>query len=139
MANSLEVRSPLLDHEVIEFAATLPSEFKYRSGTSKYLLKRYTERRVPGSAVHRPKMGFSIPVASWLRGELRSTAEDLLLTDRALGRGYFNPDQVRGMWARHQAQQRNHSHHLWALMMLELWHRLFVDQTPSLTPPDRIG
>lgn len=139
MANSLEVRSPLLDHEVIEFAATLPSEFKYRHGTSKYLLKRYAAQRVPTSAVHRPKMGFSIPVASWLRGELRATGEDLLLTDRALGRGYFNPDHVRGMWARHQAKQQNHSHHLWALMMLELWHRLFVDQTPSQTAPDRTG
>lgn len=138
MANSLEVRSPLLDHEIIEFAATLPSEFKYRHGTSKYLLKRYAERRAPTSVIHRPKMGFSIPVASWLRGELRGTAEDLLLTDRALGRGYFNPDHVRGMWSRHQARQQNHSHHLWALMMLELWHRLFVDQAPALTPPDTV-
>lgn len=139
MANSLEVRSPLLDHEVIEFAATLPSELKYRHGTSKYLLKRYAERRVPASTVHRPKMGFSIPVASWLRGELRATGEDLLLSDRALGRGYFNPDHVRGMWVRHQAKQQNHSHHLWALMMLELWHRLFVDQVPSQAPPDHLG
>jgi asparagine synthase (glutamine-hydrolysing) len=138
MANSLEVRSPLLDHEVIEFAATLPSELKYRHGTSKYLLKRYAERRAPASAIHRPKMGFSIPVASWLRGELRGTAHDLLLTDRALGRGYFNPDHVRGMWNRHQARQQDHSHHLWALMMLELWHRLFVDQAPTPTPPDTL-
>jgi asparagine synthase (glutamine-hydrolysing) len=139
MANSLEVRSPLLDHEVIEFAATLPSEFKYRHGTAKYLLKRHTERRAPASGIYRPKMGFSIPVASWLRGDLRATAEDLLLSERALGRGYFNPDHVRGMWNRHQALQQNHSHHLWALMMLELWHRLFVDRSPTPEPPGLAG
>lgn len=136
MANSLEVRSPLLDHRVIEFAAGLPSDLKYRDGTSKYLLKRFAERRVPASAVHRPKMGFSIPLASWLRADLRATAEDLLLSDRAIGRGYFAPDQVRRLWARHQARSHDHSHHLWALMMLEQWHRLFVDQTPTPTAPE---
>ncbi|HEY7652061.1 MAG TPA: asparagine synthase (glutamine-hydrolyzing) [Methylomirabilota bacterium] len=139
MANSLEVRSPLLDHKVIEFAATLPSDLKYRNGISKYLLKRYAAQRAPASAIYRPKMGFSIPVAHWLRGELRATAEDLLLSDRAMGRGYFDPEHVRAMWGRHQARRRNHSHHLWALMMLELWHRLFVDRSPTATAPDSVG
>jgi asparagine synthase (glutamine-hydrolysing) len=139
MANSLEVRSPLLDHKVIEFAATLPSDLKYRNGISKYLLKRYAAQRAPASAIYRPKMGFSIPVADWLRGELRATAEDLLLSDRAMGRGYFDPEHVRAMWGRHQARRRNHSHHLWALMMLELWHRLFVDRSPTATAPDSVG
>ncbi len=131
MANSLEVRSPLLDHEVIELAATLPPDMKYRKGTSKYLLKRYAERRVPRSVVHRPKMGFSIPLAAWLRGELRPLAEELLLSDRTRERGYFRPETVQAMWTRHQNGRRNHAHHLWALMVLELWHRLFVDQTPG--------
>jgi asparagine synthase (glutamine-hydrolysing) len=135
MANSLEVRSPLLDHHVIEFAATLPSDLKYRRGTSKYLLKRYAERRVPPSVIHRPKMGFSIPLAAWLRGELRPLAADLLLSDRALERGYFQPDAVRAMWSRHQEGRRNQAHHLWALMMLEMWHRLFVDQAPLASAP----
>jgi asparagine synthase (glutamine-hydrolysing) len=129
MANSLEVRSPLLDHHVIEFAAGLPSEMKYHGRTSKYLLKRFAERRVPPSVIHRPKMGFSIPLASWLRGELRPMAEDLLLSERALGRSYFQPETIRGMWTRHQEGQRNHAHHLWALMVLELWHRMFVDES----------
>jgi asparagine synthase (glutamine-hydrolysing) len=131
MANSLEVRSPLLDHHVIEFAASLPSEMKYHGRTSKYLLKRYAQRRVPASVIHRPKMGFSIPLAAWLRGELRPMAEDLLLSGRALGREYFNPTTVRQMWTSHQEGRRNHAHHLWALMALEMWHRLFIDQTPS--------
>jgi asparagine synthase (glutamine-hydrolysing) len=129
MANSLEVRSPLLDHHVIEFAAGLPSEMKYHGRTSKYLLKRFAERRVPPSVIHRPKMGFSIPLASWLRGELRPMAEDLLLSERALGRSYFQPETIRGMWTRHQEGQRNHAHHLWALMVLELWHRMFVEES----------
>jgi asparagine synthase (glutamine-hydrolysing) len=129
MANSLEVRSPLLDHHVIEFAAGLPSEMKYHGRTSKYLLKRFAERRVPPSVIHRPKMGFSIPLASWLRGELRPMAEDLLLSERALGRSYFQPETIRGMWTRHQEGQRNHAHHLWALMVLEMWHRMFVDES----------
>ena len=136
MANSLEVRSPLLDHRVIEFAAGLPSDMKYRGGVSKYLLKRHAERRVPPSVIHRPKMGFSIPVADWLRGELRATAEDLLLSERAMGRGYFDDGAVRAMWTRHQGRVRDHSHHLWALMMLELWQRLFVDQAPAPTAPE---
>ncbi|MGE5857274.1 MAG: asparagine synthase (glutamine-hydrolyzing) [Solirubrobacterales bacterium] len=129
MANSLEVRSPLLDHHVIDFAAGLPSEMKYHGRTSKYLLKRFAERRVPPSVIHRPKMGFSIPLASWLRGELRPMAEDLLLSERALGRSYFQAETIRGMWTRHQEGQRNHAHHLWALMVLELWHRMFVDES----------
>jgi asparagine synthase (glutamine-hydrolysing) len=134
MAHSLEVRSPLLDHKVMEFAATLPSDLKFRGRTSKYLLKRYVERRVPPSAVHRPKMGFAIPLAAWLRGELRPTAQDLLLSPRAVARGYFNPDCVRTLWDAHQQGVRNHAHHLWALMMLELWHRLFVDRSPGDVP-----
>jgi asparagine synthase (glutamine-hydrolysing) len=134
MANSLEVRSPLLDHRLIEFAATLPSDLKYRRGTSKYLLKRYAERRAPTSVIHRPKMGFSIPLAAWLRGELRPTAEELLLSERTLERDYFRPAEIRAMWRRHQEGRRDHSHQLWALLVLELWHRLFADQTPTATP-----
>jgi asparagine synthase (glutamine-hydrolysing) len=139
MANSLEVRSPLLDHKVMEFAATLPAEMKYRGGTSKYLLKRYAAQHVPATAVERPKMGFSIPLGAWLRGDLRSQAEDLILSERALGRGYFHPAAVAAMWKRHQRGRRDHARHLWALMMLEVWHRLFIDQTPSPVPPEVDG
>ncbi len=136
MANSLEVRSPLLDHEVIEFAASLPVRLKYHHGVAKYLLKRYAEQLVPAAVVRRPKMGFSFPLADWLRSDLRMTGEELLLSERALGRGYFRAEHVRGMWRRHQSGERNHAQHLWALMVLEVWHRLFVDQVPSAQPPD---
>jgi asparagine synthase (glutamine-hydrolysing) len=131
MANSLEVRSPLLDHRLVEFAATVPSDLKYRGRTSKYLVKRHLEGRVPAAAVHRPKQGFEIPVSEWLRGALRGLAEDLVLSARALGRGYVRPDAVRTLWRRHQARVGDHGAQLWALMMLELWHRQFVDDVPA--------
>jgi asparagine synthase (glutamine-hydrolysing) len=134
MASSLEVRSPLLDHKLIEFAATIPSELKYRGRTSKYLLKRYLEGRVPRSVIYRRKQGFEMPVAAWLRSGLRGLAQDLLFSSGALGRGYLQPDRVRRLWERHQRGARDHSAQLWTLMVLELWHRTFVDQTPDHGP-----
>lgn len=135
MANSLEVRAPLLDHKVIEFAARVPVGLKYRGWTSKYLLKRHLEGRVPPEVIHRRKQGFDIPLASWLRGDLRAIAEDLLFSPRALGRGYFSPEGLRRSWRRHQQGARDTSRELWACMVLELWHRTFVDQIPPELPP----
>jgi asparagine synthase (glutamine-hydrolysing) len=134
MAHGLEVRAPLLDHRVIEFAATLSPSLKYHGGTSKYLLKRHLEGRVPRSVVHRPKQGFSIPLASWLRGDLCDLARELLLSPRAAQRGYLDARAVRGLWERHQAGRRDHGAQIWALMMLELWHRTFVDRGPDAGP-----
>ena len=131
MASSLEVRAPLLDHKVVEFAASLAPEWKYRGRISKYLLKRHLDARVPASAVHRPKQGFEIPLAGWLRGELRDMASDLLLSPRALGRGYVRADRVRALWSRHQHGSSDHAAPLWALLMLELWHRTFIEGTPA--------
>jgi len=134
MANSLEVRAPLLDHKVIEFAATLPPDLKYRNGVSKYLLKRHLQGRVPSSTFDRPKQGFRIPVAEWLRGELRPMGEDLLLSARALGRGYFKREGLVRLWNEHQRRQRDHSAKLWSLMVLEQWHRTFLDRTDLSGP-----
>jgi asparagine synthase (glutamine-hydrolysing) len=128
MANGLEIRSPLLDQRVIEFAATVPSELKYRGRTSKYLLKRYLDGRVPQSAIYRPKQGFEIPLARWLRSDLRDLAQDLLFAPRSLGRGFVRPDRLRALWRRHQQGIGNHAPQLWAMMMLELWSRTFLDQ-----------
>jgi asparagine synthase (glutamine-hydrolysing) len=133
MANSLEVRAPFLDHKIIEFAARVPTNLKFRGTTSKYLLKRYLERRLPAALVYRPKRGFSIPLAHWLRADLRDLAFDLLLSSRARARGYFVPETVRRLWDAHQRGRRDHAHRLWALMVLELWHRLFVDEGPVVT------
>jgi asparagine synthase (glutamine-hydrolysing) len=131
MACSLEVRAPLLDHKVIEFAATVPPDLKYRGRVSKYLLKRHLDGRVPRAALHRPKQGFEIPVAAWLRGELRPLAEEVVLSARAAGRGYLEPGRARALWDRHQSGIGDHSAQLWALLVLELWHRAFVDQAPA--------
>src|SRR4029453_11209181 len=123
-ANSLEVRSPLLDHRLIEFAAGVSTDLKYRGRISKYLLKRHVEARLPGLNVHRPKQGFVIPLAAWLRGELRPMAEDLLLSPRSLGRGYFVPERVRRLWQEHQRRGAHTLSRVWALMVLEQWHRM---------------
>jgi len=131
MASSLEVRAPFLDHKVIEFAATVPADLKYRGRISKYLLKRHLDGRVPRSAVHRPKQGFELPVADWLRGGLGEVARDLLFSPRATGRGHVRPERVERLWRAHQQKTQDHSAQLWALMVLELWHRTFVDQSPT--------
>jgi asparagine synthase (glutamine-hydrolysing) len=129
MATSLEVRAPLLDHRLIDFAASLAPELKYPRRTSKYLLKRHLERRLPADLVYRPKQGFELPVAAWLRGQLRDMSEDLLLSTRAQHRGWVNSQRVARLWRRHLNGVQDHSGQLWALMMLELWHRTFTDRT----------
>ncbi len=132
MANGLEIRCPLLDHRLIAFAATVPSELKYRGRISKYLLKRHLEGRVPGSVIHRRKQGFEIPLARWLRTDLRELAQDVLFSERALGRGHLQPDRLRHLWQRHQQGTRDHSAQIWAVLMFELWARTFLDrQEPS--------
>jgi asparagine synthase (glutamine-hydrolysing) len=127
MACSLEVRSPLLDHKIVEFAASLPPALKFRGSVSKYLLKRHVEGRLPAAAVHRPKQGFELPLATWLRGELREMARDLLFSPLTAGRGYVRPEAVKRIWDTHQSGYRSHAAQIWALMVLELWHRQYVD------------
>jgi asparagine synthase (glutamine-hydrolysing) len=131
MANSLEVRCPLLHHRLIEFGARLPADMKYRGKTTKYLLKRYLERWLPRELIHRPKMGFSVPLDLWLQGELRPLAEELLLSSRASARGYFEHKAVQALWKAHGSSMSNYAPQLWGLMVLELWHRTFVDRVPT--------
>ena len=127
MAHSLEVRSPLLDHHVYEFAARLPGDLKLRRGTTKWLLRQLALRRgMPEDLVLRPKQGFGVPFEEWLRGPLRPWIEDLVLGERAGGRGYFRRDAVAGLLGEHLAGA-DRSPQLWTLGMLELWHRQFID------------
>jgi asparagine synthase (glutamine-hydrolysing) len=127
MSCSLEVRAPLLDHKVVEFAAALPPELKYRGPVSKFLLKRHVASRLPGLDASRPKQGFELPLAAWLRGDLRDTARDLLFSARAAQRGYVRPETVMRIWAAHQRGRRNHASQIWALLVLELWLREYLD------------
>jgi asparagine synthase (glutamine-hydrolysing) len=126
MASSLEARSPFLDHKVMEFCALLPGAYKLRRMTLKYLLKRAGRRLLPPEILRRPKMGFRVPVESWMRGEWRPWVEDLLLSPQALKRGYFEPEALRQTVRAHLADRSGRSSTLWNLVWLELWHREFL-------------
>jgi len=128
MAVSLEARVPLLDHKLIEFAATVPTSLKLKNGRSKYLLRRLLERRLPASIVDRPKQGFAVPVAAWLRGPLAPMVDDLLASGAMRERGVFNHRTIAAMWKEHRTGVRDHRHRLWSLVMLELWFRQFADR-----------
>lgn len=121
MANSLETRSPFLDHHVMEFCARLPSKYKIRGTSLKYLLKQASKRLIPDENIHRRKMGFGVPVGQWMREDLRPLLEDTLFSTTAQQRGYFQPAAVRTLVDNHVSGTSDHSSQLWALLCLELW------------------
>ncbi|HET7847662.1 MAG TPA: asparagine synthase (glutamine-hydrolyzing) [Pseudolabrys sp.] len=122
MAVSLEVRPPLLDHRVVEFAWALPPHMRIRGGETKWLLRRVLDRHVPRALIDRPKMGFGIPLAAWLRGPLRDWAENLL-DPQHLGGGMLDTNAVRTMWSEHVDGRRNWAYALWTVLMFEAWRR----------------
>jgi asparagine synthase (glutamine-hydrolysing) len=127
MAHSLEVRSPLLDHELMEFAASLPGSWKISGKTTKKVLKDALRPWLPDHILDRPKLGFGVPIAEWLAGSLSALPRDVLLDDRATERGFFRPDVVERLIDEHVTGERDNSHKLWALIQLELWLQTFVD------------
>ncbi|HMO80748.1 MAG TPA: asparagine synthase (glutamine-hydrolyzing) [Pyrinomonadaceae bacterium] len=127
MANSLEARSPFLDHNVIEFAASLPEELKLRRLKPKSLLKKLAAGLVPREVVYRRKMGFGVPISDWFREELSDYIRELLLSKRVLERGMIRGEALKGYVDEHIAGQRDHGFRLWTLLMLELWFRRFID------------
>jgi len=127
MANSLEARSPFLDHNVIEFAASLPEELKMSRFRPKSLLKKVAAKLVPREVVYRPKMGFGVPVGRWFRGEMKGFVRDILLGERALSRGIVKRDKIEEYVALHTSGQADHSFQIWTLLMLELWYQRFID------------
>jgi len=127
MANSLEARSPFLDHHVIEFAASLPEKYKLRGLTTKYLLKQVLKKLLPAENVDRRKMGFGVPIGHWFRGKLQPFLRETILSESALKRGLFKPDAVKRLVELHTRSERDYSHQLWTLLMLELWFRRFID------------
>lgn len=131
MANSLEARCPFLDHELLEFACTIPSELKLKGMTTKYILKRALQGIVPQEIIRRKKHGFGVPVGRWFRTSLNSYLHETLLSREALARGYFHEATLRRLIAEHESGKRDHGHRLWSLLTLEIWHRMFIDQEKS--------
>jgi asparagine synthase (glutamine-hydrolysing) len=122
MANSLETRVPLLDHRVVEFALGVPLSQKLRSGTGKWLLRQVLARYVPAALFERPKMGFGVPIDHWLRGPLKSWADDLL--DPAALRAHgLEPAPIVQAWQEHRSGQRDWQYPLWTVLMLQAWLR----------------
>jgi asparagine synthase (glutamine-hydrolysing) len=132
MAHGLEGRSPLLDHELMEWAASLPIELKIRRRRGKYLLRRLAAPLLPPFVSERPKMGFGVPLDRWLRGELSAFTRDIVCSRAALERGILEPRAVRQLLDEHVSGARSHAHRLWALLMLELWFRECVDGARSV-------
>ncbi|HEV1995570.1 MAG TPA: asparagine synthase (glutamine-hydrolyzing) [Candidatus Acidoferrum sp.] len=121
MAVSLEARVPLLDHRVVEFAWKLPLHFKIRNGTGKWILREVLYKYVPAERVERPKMGFGVPIDSWLRGPLRNWAEDLLSSTSLTQHGLLNPDIVREKWREHLSGAGNWQYSLWNVLVFQEW------------------
>ena len=123
MAHSLEVREPLMDHELIEWMATLPSSFKVRGGEGKFLLKKALESQLPNDVLYRPKMGFSVPLARWFRGPLKQRVRDAVLGSQLADTGWFEHDYLSHLVGAHQSGNRDYSAPLWTLLMFESFLR----------------
>jgi asparagine synthase (glutamine-hydrolysing) len=128
MANSLEVRCPLLDHKLVELAASFPPGWKIRDGKGKRILIEALGDRLPAELLNRPKRGFAVPLSIWFRNELWDYLNDLLLGKRFLERGFVSPGFVRYLLAEHRSGRRDNSHWLWRLLALELWCADYLDQ-----------
>ncbi len=129
MAVSLEARVPLLDHKLIEFVTRIPAKLKLAAGETKHLFKRAIADLVPSEILNRPKQGFGVPIQRWINEQLRDRIRDTLSDPRFLQRGYVTRKHVELLLDEHERERRDHSMALWSLLMLELWHRHYVDRT----------
>jgi asparagine synthase (glutamine-hydrolysing) len=127
MAVSLETRAPILDHLLVEFAATIPSGLKVNGAATKYIWKKAAERLLPKEIIYREKQGFAIPISFWIKKEWSEIADELVLGDRALSRRNFNVKFLRNLVREHRVGRRDNSYLIWTLMILELWYREYID------------
>ena len=135
MAVSLEARVPLLDHKLVEFAASLRPGLKLKGLARKYLLKKVASRWLPHEVIHRKKEGFPIPFSVWFRSDLRPFVRDLLAPAALRRRGLFDPAYVQKLLEEHDSGRADHGHLLWGLLSVELWHRAFLDSPRSAMAP----
>ena len=127
MANSLEVRAPILDKEIIEYSATLPSNLKFRDKEKKYALKEAFKPLLSDDILYRKKMGFSVPLAQWFRQEIKDIAQRYLIQDvKGLGE-IFEVNKVKSIWQEHQSGRHDHSAILWSMLMFEMWWHRYMD------------
>ncbi|MEO8187498.1 MAG: asparagine synthase-related protein, partial [Burkholderiaceae bacterium] len=139
MAHSLEVREPLMDHELVEWMATLPSSHKISGSEGKYLLKKAFEPRLPSDVLYRPKMGFSVPLARWFRGPLKQRVRNAVLGSRLTDTGWFNHDYLQHLVDAHQNGTYDYSSPIWTLLMFEAFLRRSLDEqgATEVTPAKR--
>src|SRR5262249_44553795 len=129
MAHSIEARVPLLDHRLVEFAATIPPELQLKNGRTKHVFKRALDGILPDAILTRPKHGFAVPLGQWFRGGLTDFVRDLLLSRACRDRGILDPAAIERLLGMHR--RRNLDFQLWSLISFELWCRLFLDRMPA--------
>jgi asparagine synthase (glutamine-hydrolysing) len=127
MANGLEVRCPFLDHEFVEFAATIPSRLKRNGTDGKLILKRAVKELLPTEIMNKSKQGFGLPIAKWFRNDLAPMLKETLLDDKSKRRGFFEQHFLKKIVNEHIGGGRDWSNRLWAFLFLELWFREFID------------
>ncbi len=137
MAHSLEVRPPLLDHRVVEYCYSLPTDQKLHGFTTKWLFKKAMDQRLPPGIAFRKKQGFSIPMKNWIRGDMMEYTRDLVFSSPLIAE-HFDRDGLEQTWQEHQEHQHNHSHVFWALLNLSIWEKQFL-AAPGLAPPSPVG
>ncbi|MDA7604999.1 asparagine synthase (glutamine-hydrolyzing) [Candidatus Pelagibacter sp.] len=121
MAASLETRAPFLDHRIVEYLWKIPQALKLRNGQSKWILRKILYQYVPKKLIERPKIGFGVPINTWLRGPLKDWAESLLNKTRLQKEGYLNPELIYTKWTEHQSEKKDWQYHLWNVLMFQLW------------------
>lgn len=138
MAHGLEGRSPFLDHKLMEFAARLPETIKFRDRTLKYILKKALEPILPHEILYRPKQGFGVPLGAWFKNQLQDFLRDMLLSEKAARRDFFDPVYVKSLIDDHATGRQNHHHRLWSLLCFEIWCRTFLDRPNPAQGPIRL-
>ncbi len=127
MANSLEVRAPILDYKLMEFAATIPSKFKFNNSEKKYLLKEAFKNYLPDDILYRNKMGFSVPLASWLRNELKDIVEQKLVDNPSGLMKFFKTEEIKRLWSEHLSLAKDNSTVLWSMLMFQMWWDQYME------------